>query len=170
MAAGTLTQALCHTQPSACHLCDLNLRPPFVTPQVVEDSLRKAHVVKLNETEAQRLSDWFGVPDPVDYLLQQRTVRLVALTRGDRGAALTTAGEQVDHPGFPVDLQAGDPVGAGDAFTAALAMFLPLRLPLASLVRTANQYAASVASQRGAMPQVPAALLEELSALAATCV
>ena len=49
----------------------------------------------------------------------------------------------------------GDPVGAGDAFTAVLAIELMRGSPLAAMAARANRYAAYVASQPGAMPKVP---------------
>ncbi|MFN6105414.1 MAG: PfkB family carbohydrate kinase, partial [Planctomycetaceae bacterium] len=48
-----------------------------------------------------------------------------------------------------------DTVGAGDAFTAALALGLVLNQPLAEIHRRASQVAAYVCTQSGGTPGLP---------------
>jgi fructokinase len=165
LGAGVLATALAATAPGAWHLCDLNLRPPFVVREVVQASLRQAHAVKLNLDEATRLAELFGTRDPVSWLLEQPTVRLVALTRGGRGSLIATRTDRSEHPGYALSGSGGDSVGAGDAFTAALATLLPREASPAVMARVANRYAAPVASCAGAMPPVPRAILDELERL-----
>jgi len=165
LGAGALATALAHTAPDAWHLCDLNLRAPFVGRGVVDASLRQAHAVKLNEQEAAELGELFDTHDPVSWLLGQPTIRLVALTLGARGSVLAARGERYEHPGFALSDGAGDSVGAGDAFTAALATLLPRGCSLPTMASVANRYAAFVASCPGAMPPVPPGILDELARL-----
>ena len=165
LGAGALATALGHTAPGAWHLCDLNLRPPFVVREVVEASLRQADAVKLNLEEAAELGELFGTGDPVSWLLGQPSVRLVALTLGARGSLLASRTDRSEHPGFALSASGGDSVGAGDAFTAALATLLPRGSSLPVMARVANRYAAYVASCAGAMPPGPPAILDELARL-----
>ena len=99
-----------------------------------------------------------GAADAVRFLVEQRGVKVVALTRGGAGCVLATAAERVELPGRPAAPE-GDAVGAGDAFTAVLAHHLARRSPLAVTAAAANAYALHVASARGAMPAVPPELL-----------
>ncbi len=163
LGAGALASALAETAPGAWHLCDLNLRPPFVAREVVEASVRQADVVKLNQDEAARLGELFETGDPVSWLLEQPTVRLVALTLGAGGSLVASRNDRSEHRGFALSGSGGDSVGAGDAFTAALATLLPRGASLALMARVANRYAAYVASCAGAMPPVPPAILDELA-------
>jgi fructokinase len=55
-----------------------------------------------------------------------------------------------------------DTVGAGDAFTAALAIGLLNGLPLARINDNANRLAAYVCTQPGATPTLPPDLLRTL--------
>lgn len=161
LGAGALAAAWAAAPPSCLRVCDLNVRPPFVEPAVIDAAVTHAEVVKLNEAEAALVARQAGVTDPVRWLLG-RGVRLVALTRGARGCLLGTASATVEHPGFPLATGAGDPVGAGDAFVAVLAVELgrARAIPddLARLAARANRVAAHVASCPGAMPPIPARL------------
>jgi fructokinase len=147
-----IERALSHAPPSALRLCDLNVREPFATRAIVDRALALANIVKLNESEVETLSRLFGEPNVVSWLLEERAITLVAVTRGAHGAALSTLGERLEHPGFPLSSTEGDPVGAGDAFSAALGLELCRKTPLASCLERANHYAAHVASHAGGMP------------------
>ncbi len=134
-------------------LCDLNIRQPFATKEVVERALSHATAVKLNEHEASVLGRMFEADDPAMWMIHDCGVELVALTRGKRGSVLTTSDRRFEHPGFEA-ATGGDAVGAGDAFTAVLALHLARGSSLAETSRAANRYASHVASFAGAMPAI----------------
>lgn len=148
-------------------LLDLNLRPPFIDAELTRAALERAEVVKLNEEELSALAELFELaPEasgcPERWLFDFPNLRLVALTRGARGARLFTRDAEVDHPGYPSS--GVDPVGAGDAFTAVLARELARESPLAVIADRACRYAAWVASEPGAQPTPPDELLAVLGA------
>jgi len=145
-------RALRHAPASALRLCDLNVREPFATRAIVDSALTLASIVKLNEGEVATLSRLFAQPNVVAWLLAERGIELVAVTLGARGAFLATRSERLEHPGFPLSSTGGDPVGAGDAFSAALSLELCRKSPLATCLERANRYAAHVASYAGGMP------------------
>jgi fructokinase len=89
-------------------------------------------------------------------------MRAVAVTRGARGSLLLTPGGHHDHPGHAVETAGGDSVGAGDAFTAALAHHLARGHGPARASQAANRLAAHVASRPGAMPGLPRQLRRQL--------
>lgn len=130
---------------------DLNLREPFVDLRLVLESIERADVIKLNEGEAEWLAEQLGVGNAAEWLRQREHVELVALTRGSRGAAIFSKANVVEHAG--VASSGVDPVGAGDAFTACLALGLARRTPLPEILAVACERAAWVAARPGAMPQ-----------------
>ncbi len=139
-------------------VCDVNLLRPHPTRAVVEDSLRAADVVKLNESEREWLRDLFGVRDPIGWMLGELGVEMVALTRGEHGCVLF-GGDRPPVRAVPERVaNAGDRVGAGDAFTATLCALLPVGRDLEQIAEVANRVAAHVATQTGAMPRLPEAL------------
>jgi len=117
-----------------------------------------ANVLKLNDQELPVVAELLGLPaeEPgvFDALLRRFPLRLIALTRGPHGSTLYTPTGQSMHPGFPAVLV--DTVGAGDAFTAALALGLLCGRDLGRINTDANRLASYVCSQPGATPPLPA--------------
>jgi fructokinase len=86
--------------------------------------------------------------------LQSRfSLRLVALTRGDEGALIVRGEDINDLPG--VQTQVVDTVGAGDAFTAMVALGLLQGLDLDTINRKACEVASFVCMHSGATPRMP---------------
>ena len=177
--------------PAALRLLDLNLRPPFDTPEAIEAALAAANTVKLNEAEARIVGAQYGVTDVPRWLLEERGMRAVAITRGKSGSLLTTTTARHDHPGVVLgpaapaskagrgalrdcrqhdpkrgsaEQRAGDPVGAGDAFSAVLLHHLLAGSEAVRANTAANHYAAHVAAMPGAMPAMPPELLQAVRA------
>lgn len=141
--------------PSHClRLCDLNLRPPHDATEALDLAIEAAGVLKLNEAELAVLGARFGVEQVTAWLLHDRDVELVAVTRGARGCTLLSKGQQWHAAGLSA-AAGGDPVGAGDAYTAVLAHHLARSTPPNRIGDAANRYAAHVAGCRGAMPAIP---------------
>ena len=149
------------TRPGAFRIFDVNLRPPFVDRAVIEGSLVLANVLKLNDLELPVLAEMFGLPGgaeaEMEELARRYELALVALTRGAAGSLLLAGGHRSDHPGLPVEVLC-DTVGAGDAFTAALAVGILAGRTLDEINRHANEVAAFVCSQPGGTPALPDAL------------
>ena len=93
-----------------------------------------------------------GDPMAEDFrALMQRAPCPVVLTRGAEGAWYREQGAPIHQPGFRVE--AIDSTGAGDTFSAALAVFLAQGLPLA--VRQACAAAALSVGRLGAQAGMP---------------
>ena len=133
---------------------DVNLRPPFIDAEAIAATFGVADVVKMSESEVARLSTLLDRPSLIGWLLESVGVQAVCVTRGRAGASITTLQGTVSAPGVKIDESAGDAVGAGDAFTAALAyQFVRDATPQEAL-HAANRYAALVATKKGAMPML----------------
>ncbi len=148
---------------TALKVFDINLRPPFYTADVIWESLKIANVLKLNEDELPLLAKLCqlagdGEVELLRQLALKFDLKVVALTRGDRGAVLCRGGETSEFKGRPV--QVVDTVGAGDAFTAALLMGLFEDWELDAINERACRIAAYVCTQPGATPRIPQDLIE----------
>ena len=161
----TIESFLHETRPECVRIFDVNLRTPFFSPEIVEQSLELATIFKLNADEMPQVLSLLGFPDSEgttpDFLLNgarqiidQFPVQLVAITLGAQGSLLITRKEVDRHPGYPTKIV--DAVGAGDAFTAALTHYHLRGATLSQLNAAGNRWGAWVASRAGAMP----ALLE----------
>jgi fructokinase len=87
---------------------------------------------------------------------------MAAITRGGHGSLLVRRDEWHEHPGIPVKV--ADTIGAGDAFTAAMTHYLLRGADLARLNEAGNRWGSWVASQPGAMPELPESVWDEISA------
>jgi fructokinase len=169
-------QTLVANAPAACiRVFDVNLRAPFYSAEVIQESLELATVLKMNEQEAPAILDLLGLAvagasSPANYLracaerlLQEfPSLELVATTRGGSGSLLVKHGEWHDHPGLPVKV--ADPIGAGDAFTAAITHYMLRGAGLATLNAAGNRWGGWVASQPGAMPPLPDSVRDAIAA------
>jgi fructokinase len=162
----TIESFLHETRPECVRIFDVNLRSPFFTPEIVEQSLELATIFKLNADEMPQVLALLGFPDSEgttpDFLLNgarqiidQFPVQLVAITLGAQGSLLITRKEVDRHPGYPAKVV--DAVGAGDAFTAALTHYYLRGAALSQLNAAGNRWGAWVASRAGAMPALPEA-------------
>lgn len=148
-------------KPGALRIFDVNLRPPFVDRDVVDRSLEMANVLKLNDQELVELGTMFGLAgeprEVVAGLADRFGLEVVAVTRGDAGSLLFRRGEWSDHPGIPAEVV--DAIGAGDSFTAAMAVGLLDGRPLDEINRRANAIAAFVCTRPGGTPALPESLI-----------
>jgi fructokinase len=154
-------RALVGATPSpALRIFDINLRQHFYSREIIEASLHLANVLKINDTELPVLAHLFELPGDargqITELAARFDLRCVALTRGGSGSLLFSNGQWAEHPGLRVAVQ--DTIGAGDAFTAAMALGFLAGWPLELVNQRANEVAAFVCSQSGATPLLPAEL------------
>jgi len=158
----TIRRFVAATPSRALRIFDVNLRPPFVSDPVIIDSLALANVLKLNDEElpaVAALCELSGSDvEVIQELAEKFALRAIALTRGPDGAVLVRDGQVSEHPG--IETHVVDTVGAGDAFTAALALGLLDGSDLTAINRSACQVAAFVCSQSGAAPQLPGGLMD----------
>jgi len=144
---------------------DVNLRPPWFDRHQIASSLASAQIVKLNDEEVGEIATLLDIPFhdavPVARRLQATyDVDLVCVTRGAEGCWLVDRDDVAEVPG--IRIAAADPVGAGDAFTAAL-IFATLRgWSLQVRAEFSNQTAAMVAGRQGAMPELQAEFAETI--------
>ena len=159
-------QTLAAESASACiRVFDVNLRAPFYSSEVIEESLELATVLKMNDAEMPLVLGMLGLPaadgpapdrlrlDAEQLLDSFPTLSMVAVTRGEHGSLIVKRGEWHDHSGIAI--RAADTIGAGDAFTAALTHYMLRGANLATLNEAGNRWGAWVASQAGAMPVLP---------------
>ncbi len=135
---------------------DINLRPPYDDKQIVEETLKKSKIVKLNDGELKRLCDWFDLPAEPESacraLCRKFSCDTVCITRGGQGAALLHREEWNEHSGYRVEVK--DTVGSGDAFLAGLLIGILDENTNHEILNYANALGAFVAGKSGATPKL----------------
>ncbi len=182
----TLDRILAAAPEKAMKVFDLNLRAPFYSQSLIEAMLEQTNVFKFNDDELVILVNMFRdrlmpftldnngsifkatsdgrltlLPEVNDWLVafsQLAHLDTMILTCGARGSCLFSASGEISClPAGKVE-RIADTVGAGDAFTAVCVHGLVKHKPISLINEAANQYAAYICSQSGAMPEVPSSL------------
>ena len=160
----TIRQFLRRTRKDCLRVFDINLRQSFFTPETIHASLSLASVFKLNnEDDWRNTLSLLNLPgdeeaSTVREIIDRYSLSLVALTRGGNGSTLYTRHRVSHHPGVPLSSPQPYPVGAGDAFTAALAVGLLNFHDLDAVHEHASRVASYVCSTPEAMPTLPDSL------------
>ncbi|MEX0772951.1 MAG: carbohydrate kinase [Balneolales bacterium] len=151
----TIHDFLNSVPPDCLKILDLNLREPFYDDDIIETSIRKADILKLNESEFNLLGNMFSTENLQRWLFENYNINIICLTKGKEGSELITRNSHFIEPRYKIDTGKGDSVGVGDAFTAALTHQILRDKPLDEALKSANRYAAHIAAKTGAMPDVP---------------
>ena len=141
---------------------DINLRQQFYTPELIEESMQRCNVLKINDEELELISGLFDYPaidfkDKCRMLLEKYDLKILIFTCGVDGSYVFTRGGEsfVETP----KVEVADTVGAGDSFTAAFTAAYLRGLPMEEAHRHAVKVSAFVCSCQGAMPKLPESLL-----------
>jgi len=159
----TIRQFVSAASDRATKVFDVNLRQAYYSPEILEQSMRLADVVKLNDEELPKVMSLCRLPHQNERSSAQRLsdtyrLKLVCVTRGGRGSLLVSGDRTNEHPGFRV--RVADTVGSGDAFTAGLLHEYLHGASLELMNEVANLVGAWVASEVGAMPAPKRGALE----------
>ena len=144
---------------------DINLRQHFYSKELIEASLKKSNVLKINDEEVVVVGEMFGFAD-IDFqdkcwiLLAKYNLKMLILTCGTEGSYVFTPGE-VSFLETP-QVQVADTVGAGDSFTGAFVAAILNGKTVKDSHRLAVDVSAFVCTQNGAMPELSEELKNRL--------
>jgi fructokinase len=134
---------------------DINIRQSYYNKEIIQESLAFCNVLKLNVDELailRSLLNLKGLDDKVvvEKLMKQYNLKLVALTYGSKGSVLMTPNNvsQLKTPKINVL----DTIGAGDSFTATMAMEFVKDKSLDKVHQRAIEVSSFVCQSNGAMP------------------
>ena len=141
---------------------DINLRLHYYTKEVIERSLERADILKINDEEVVKIAQLFGwnlsEKEVCKRLLSMYNIDILILTKGTEGSWVLTPKEESFLATPKISI--ADTVGAGDSFTAAfIASHLHGRC-LSASHQLAVEVSAYVCQQHGAMPRLADAHLE----------
>lgn len=143
---------------------DVNLRPPFVDQDIIKDSLQTADIVKMNDSEFAKITEWFDLSSDLQLGMREFANKFncnsVCITRGSKGSAIFHKNKYTVHNGFNINTK--DTVGAGDAFLAALIYGINNEKENEEILEFANAVGAYVATKNGATPRLDIEMINEI--------
>lgn len=107
---------------------DINLRPPFIDQEKLENLLQMADLLKLNKQELELIAGWYNLENHTElqktsFLLDRFGIKEMIVTKGSFGASYYNESKEIYQKAYRVEVQ--DTVGSGDAF---LSGFITARL------------------------------------------
>jgi fructokinase len=164
-------------------LYDVNLRRNTTdgvagySDEIIAQSLSLATVVKMNDVELEEVAGMLGFArearDPEERIrLWMERLRVafsltaVAITRGPKGALVSSGGEQLALPDSDLDQRLVHPVGAGDSFAAGLLFGIMEGWATAHCLELADILSSWVVQHVSATPPLGANVLTEVRNLA----
>ena len=137
---------------------DVNLRQRFYTKEILDESMKRCNVLKINDEELVTISRMLGYPgtdlqSKCWILLGRYDLKMLILTCGVNGSYIFTSGN-MSYLATP-QVEVADTVGAGDSFTATFTSSIIKGLPVAEAHHRAVEVSAFVCTQHGAMPVLP---------------
>ena len=150
---------------TALKIFDINLRQHFYTLELIEQSLQRCNILKINDDEVLIVGQLFGWESKSELeicnqLLHSCDLEIVVLTKGTLGSYVVTKNETSFKPTPLVDV--ADTVGAGDSFTAAFVAALLHSQSISDAHQLAVDVSAYVCTQHGAMPVLPESLISRM--------
>lgn len=145
--------------PAGClKVFDINLRQSFYSREVLEASLLRADILKLNEDELPVVASLFeicgSVSEVISSLLERFALREIIFTEGALQSSVYDASGLVSLIPTP-KVEVIDTVGAGDSFTAAYIMGRLSGLGVAAAHSKAVAVSAWTCTQSGAINPLP---------------
>ncbi len=140
---------------------DINLRQDFYSYEVLDASMKRCNILKINDEELVIVSRLFNIPglnleEICKTLLNIYNLKMLILTCGTNGSYVFTSDKVSFQPTPKVDVV--DTVGAGDSFTGSFIASLLRGKSVEEAHRIAVSVSAYVCTQPGAMPIIPPSL------------
>lgn len=138
------------------YFCDLNLRQNFYSKEIIEDSLNSCDILKLNEDELNVVAKLcfnrsFGIEKDAEKLKSKYIIQYIAITQGKKGARLFS--KNIAASNRPTAIRVVDTTGAGDAYSAVLALGIMNNIDLNKINHLAVDFASDICKVKGALPQ-----------------
>lgn len=144
---------------------DINIRQHYSKRNVVEESLKRADVLKLNEDELLQVSEMFSLPgeagNVINSLLKIFNLKEIIYTQGSCCSEVYGLNGLFSRIMTP-KVNVADTVGAGDSFTAAYIVSRLNGKDVRSAHKTAVEISAFVCTQHGAINPLPEGFLRDL--------
>ncbi len=139
-------------QSSCVRVFDINVRQNYYSKELIEESLKRADILKLNEDEFKLLSELFGIAEDslIQELISRYSLSIVILTCGASYSLVYDKSGPVSKVNTP-KVEVVDTIGAGDSFTATFVTDFLKGVSLKAAHEHAVKVSAGVCGHKGAI-------------------
>jgi fructokinase len=144
---------------------DLTLRGNHYSREVLDYSMRKSNIVKMNEDEARVVNNLFcfdqtDLKKLIPAIANEFDIEVVCITLGERGALIGDKTSAIHEPPYKTEVK--DTVRNGDGFSAGLLYIMGEGASPSQACKFGNKMGALIASKRSSIPHYQ---LSELDAM-----
>ncbi len=154
----TILRLLDDTPSDCLKVFDINIRQHYYNREIIDNSLHKCNILKLNEDELPEVCRMFGMvldtpEDACRDIMSMWNIDTVIYTCGAVGSYVYTR-EMSSYMKSP-NVDVANTVGAGDSFTATYCCAVLSGMSVRQAHGLAAKVSAFVCTQPGAMPVIP---------------
>lgn len=152
----TTRNTLFHLLDNECiKVFDINLRPPFISRDLLSALLNKADVVKFNQAELEMVQSVFGgsfsnEASQIRFIQDKFNVPEVIVTKGEFGASYYQ--HEKSYHAWGSEVKVKDTIGSGDSFLAAFITGHFRHTEPREMIKDAVAMGAFIATKKGGCP------------------
>ena len=144
---------------------DLTLRGNFYSKEVLDYSMRKSNIVKMNDDEALVVNKLFDFRQTdfkqlIPIIAREFDNDVVCVTLGEKGACIGDKSFVIYKPAYNIEVK--DTVGSGDGFSAGLLYMLGKGASLDEACDFSNKMGALISSKKSSIPDYDFCELENM--------
>ena len=169
----TIQKFLDATPYDCVKIFDINLRQQFYTKEIIQESIQRCNILKINDEELVLIGRMFGYPgldmeNKCWLIMGKYNLDMLVLTCGTNGSYVFSRCESLHSPTKTCQMsfqetpkvKVADTVGAGDSFTGSFCAAILNGKSVAEAHKKAVEVSAFVCTQNGAMPTLPKEILD----------
>jgi fructokinase len=162
----TINKFIDSTPEDCIKIFDINLRQKFYSKEIIEESLCRCNILKINDEEIVEVCRLIGIEMPTQRmmalrLMERYEIDMLILTCGTEGSYIYCMDGTESFLPTP-KVKVADTVGAGDSFTGAFIAALLCGKEVKKAHALAVEVSAYVCTQNGAMPELPEKIIDKL--------
>ncbi len=133
--------------------CDINIRPPFFSEQVIIFALENSNILKISDEEFRYVTEACDLKELEDIAEKYKNLEFILLTQGEKGATVYDCKKKKVYTKNAPKVDVASSVGAGDSFGATfICEYFKTEDTLKSLEK-AIEISAFVVSKKEAIPE-----------------
>lgn len=133
--------------------CDINIRPPFFSDNVILFALENSNVLKISDEELHYVTDACGLKELEDIAEKYKNLEFILLTQGEKGACVYDCKNKKAYTEKAPKVEVKSTVGAGDSFGATFICEYFKTNNIEKSLKKATEISAFVVSKKEAIPE-----------------
>jgi len=133
--------------------CDINIRPPFFSDNVILFALENSNILKISDEEMHFVSEACGLKELKDIAKKYNNLDFILFTQGENGATVFDCKTKKAYSEKAPKTKVSSTVGAGDSFGATFICEYFKTNDIKKSLKKATEISAFVVSKKEAIPE-----------------